>query len=225
MQRKQLLIGLTVAILAIVIAVGSFTFLLPQVIGNVEAPAALKDESLAFVRDVVGMNLTEYQVVKFSFWPQDDIASPNGPLYLVRYSLKSASDETSVDIYYVKSNGTYIHAYFDMRSNEMFSPAYPGDKVLNWSRGFLERYTIFKNNSTYLQNICATLDTVTHLEPMNTTCSGVTLQITIKEFSETEIYTTLQFRPLNQTAHDYDNAVTLEFHNGVWFNFIDNIQQ
>jgi hypothetical protein len=144
----------------------------------------------------------------------------------VRYELKSADDEASVDIFYTKSNETYLHeAYFDMQSNTMFKPAYPGEKVLNWTRDYLEHYTSYRNNAAYMQDICKTFGTVTHLEPMNTTLGNMTLQVTIKEFSEEDIYTTLQFRPANQTAHDYDDAVTLEFHNGVWLNFVDNIQQ
>lgn len=225
MHRKTLLIGVSIAILAAIIVTGAFAFLItPHVLRNPEAPAELREESLAFVRDVIGLNLTEYKVVEFNFWPQDCSVSKNGPVYLVRYNLKSASDEANVDIFYAKSNGTYMHeSYFDMQSHALFAPAYPGDIVLNWTRDFIARYTNYRHNPSYLQEIQRTLETVNHIEPMNKTNSGITLQITIKQFNEEEIYTTLQFRQANQTAHDYDNAVTLEFHNGVWFNFADNI--
>jgi hypothetical protein len=108
-------------------------------------------------------------------------------------------------------------------SDTLFSPAYPSDKVLNWSRTLLEGYIAYKNNASYLLEMQKTLNSIDYIEPMNRTIGNYTLQITIRQFSEEDIYTTLQFRPVNSTAKDYDDAVTLEFHNGVWFNFADNI--
>lgn len=226
MQKKAILIGISVAILAIIIASASFMAIYRSYSRHFpEAPDSLKTESYSFLNDVIGLNLTEYQVVKFSFIPQEDLATYSGlPLYLVRYNLKSAGDEATVDIFYLKSNDTYLHEqYFDIMSNTLFSPAYPSDKVLNWSRTLLEGYTAYKNNASYLLEMQKTLDSINRIEPMNRTLGDYTLQINIKQFSEEDIYTTLQFRPANSTARDYDNAVTLEFHNGAWFNFADNI--
>jgi len=218
-RRRLLLTGLCVVLLALVLfAVASwFQFVDPQ------APASLRDESLMFLRDVVGFNMTDYKVTASHFWPQTDVASTNGlPLYLMRYELKSSDDEAWVNILYTKANDTWIHEpNFDVYSNTLFSPAYPTDKVLNWTKAFLERYQGFQNNAPYLSEMREVLDTVDHIRPLNTTNGGINLQITIKEFSEQEIYTTLRFAPANSTAHDYENAVTFEFHNGVMLDFFD----
>jgi hypothetical protein len=179
-----------------------------------------------FLRDVVGFNMTDYKVTASHFWPQTDVASTNGlPLYLTRYELKSSDDEVWVNILYTKANDTYIHEpNFDVYSNTLFSPAYPTDKVLNWTKAFLERYQDFQNNAPYLSEMREILDTVDHIQPLNATSGGINLQITIKEFSEQEIYTTLRFAPANSTAHDYENAVTFEFHNGVMLDFFDRYE-
>ncbi len=65
------------------------------------------------------------------------------------------------------------------------------------------------------------LDTVDQIRPLNVTSGDISLQITIRQFTEQDIYTTLKLSPANSTAHDYDNAVTFEFHNGAMLDFFD----
>jgi hypothetical protein len=128
MRRKALIAGVSVVVLAVILAVAIFAVLFrPLTFNNPEAPDSLKAESLAFLRDVVGFNLTEYQVVSHNFWLQWDVATQNGlPLYLLRYNLKSSNDEAHVNLFYTKANDTYVHeSYFDVNSNTLFSPAYP----------------------------------------------------------------------------------------------------
>ncbi len=219
MRRKPLLVGLFVVLSAAVLLAVSFW---SQVV-DPQPPASLRDESLMFLRDIVGFNLTSYRVTASHFWPQMDVMSTNGmPLYLMRYELKSSDDEAWVDIFYTKANDTYTHEpNFNVYSKALFSPAYPTDRVLNWTKAFLERYQGFKNNALYLSEMTEILDTIDYIRPLNATSGSMNLQITIKEFSEQEIYTTLKFAPANATALDYENAVTFEFHNGVALDFFD----
>ena len=67
------------------------------------------------------------------------------------------------------------------------------------------------------------LDNVDHIQPLNVTSGEIKLQITIKQFTKKDIYTTLQLAPANSTAHDLDNAVTFEFHNGDMLDFSDGM--
>ncbi len=223
MNRKHLcLIAILIgAVLAVVFAA---VFWRPgPPFANPEAPASLRDESLAYLRDVVGFDLTDYEVTDSHFVPQLDVASSNGlPLYLMTYDLKSFDDEAYVDIFYTGTNNTYTHEpYFQVRSDTMFSPAHPTDKVLNWTKAFLERYQNFRNNSSYIFEIRRILNTVDQIRPLNVTSGDISLQITIRQFTEQDIYTTLKLSPANSTAHDYDNAVTFEFHNGAMLDFFD----
>ncbi len=221
LKRRFLLIGFCAVLFAVLFIAASWRT--PQFLFNPSAPASLQDESLAFLRDVVGFNLTDYEVVDLHFWPQLDVVSSNGlPLYLMQYDLKSPDDEAYVDILYTKSNSTYIHEpYFSVRSNTLFSPAYPSDKILNWTKSFLERYQNYQSNASYLLEMRQTLELVNHIQPMNITNGDTTLQIVIKQFSEQDIYTTLKLSPINPTARDLDKAVTFEFHNGVLLDFSD----
>ncbi len=222
MRRNLLLIGLCVVLLAAVLLAITFWGPAPLLV-NPQAPTSLRDESLTFLRDVVGFDMTTYGVVDYHFVPQLDVASSNGlPLYLMKYDLKASNDEAYVDIFYTKANDTYIHeSYFHVHSDTLFSPAYPTDKVLNWTKSFLERYQSFRNNASYVSEMRKTLDSVDHIQPLNVTSGDIKLQITIKQFTEQDIYTTLKFAPANSTAHDLDNNVTFEFHNGVMLDFSD----
>ncbi len=178
---------------------------------------------LTYLRDVVGFDLTDYQVTNSHFVPQLDVASSNGlPLYVMTYDLRSSDDEAYVDIFYTGENNTYTHEpYFRVRSDTMFSPAYPSDKVLNWTKAFLERYQNFRNNASYILEIRRILGAIDRIRPLNVTSGDISLQITIRQFTEQDIYTTLKLSPANSTAHDYDNAVTFEFHNGAMMDFFD----
>jgi len=150
-----------------------------------------------------------------------DVVSRDGlPLYWMRYDLKSSNDDAWVDIYYTQSADSYIHEpYFSVYSNTLFPPAYPSDKVLNWTKDFLERYHTYQNNASYVPDMQRTLDLVDHIQPLNVTRGDMKLQIDIKEFTEQDIYTTLRFSPLNSTAKDSDDVLTFEFHNGVMLHF------
>ena len=216
LRKKLLLIGLCVALATVSLVVAFWLSV------NLQAPASLRDESFTFLKDIIGLNMTKYEVVNTEFAPQIDIVSRNGlPLYLMRYYLKASDDEGFVNIMYTKANDTYIHESFSLYLQTLFSPAYPTGKVLNWTKSFLERYQSFRNNATYISQIRNLLDSIDHIQPLNVTRDDIRLQITIKEFSEKEIYTTLKFSPLNSTARDYENAVAFEFHNGVWLDFMD----
>ena len=220
LRKKLLLIGLCI-VLATVLLVVAFWGLSPLLV-NPQAPVYLRDESFTFLKDIIGLNMTKYEVVNTEFAPQIEIVSRNGlPLYLMRYYLKASDDEGFVNIMYTKANDTYIHESFSVYSHTLFSPAYPTGKVLNWTKSFLERYQSFRNNAAYISQIRNLLDSIDYIQPLNVTRDDIRLQITIKEFSEKEIYTTLKFSPLNSTARDYENAVTFEFHNGVWLDFMD----
>jgi len=220
LRKKLLLIGLCVA-LATVSLVVAFWRLSPLLV-NPQAPVSLRDESLTFLEDIIGLDMTKYEVVNIEFAPQIDVVSRNGlPLYLTRYYLKASDDEGFVNIMYTKANDTYIHEYFSLYSHTLFSPAYPTSKVLNWTKSFLERYQSFRNDASYISQIRNLLESIDHIQPLNVTRDDIKLQITIKEFSEKEIYTTLKFSPVNSTTRDYENAVTFEFHNGVWLAFWD----
>jgi hypothetical protein len=223
-MRKKLVLGGLCAVLLVAVLFTVVFWSVPQFV-NPSAPAYLQDESLAFVRDVVGFNLSEYRVVDSHFWPQLDVATRSGfPLYLMRYDLESPDDKAWVDVYYIKVNDTYIQEpYFDMISENLFSPAYPSDKVLTWTKNFIERYQNI-NNATYIADISKILDTVDQIQPMNVTSGNIKLQITIRQFTEQDIYTTIRFAPINSTAHDFDNAVTFEFHNGRTLNFYDRYE-
>lgn len=222
-MKKTLFIGLCVAaIAAVLFAVASRAFVNPPFL-NPEAPASLREESFMFLKDVVGFDMASYRVVASHFWPQIDVASSNGlPLFLIKYELESSGDNASVDILYTKANETYIHEpYFSVHSNTLFSPAYPTDKVLNWTKSFLERYQSFQNNASYVFEMRKTLDSISRIEPLNVTKGDIKLQITIRQFSDQDIYTTIKFAPANSTARDVDDAVTFEFHNGVMLDFCD----
>ena len=151
MSRNLLLVGLCAVLLTAVFFAVAFWG--PSLIHvNPQAPTSLKDESLTFVREVVGFDKTNYEVVDYYFAPQLDVASSNGlPLYLMQYDLKSSDDQANVDIFYTKANVTYTQEpYFNVYSGTLFSPAYPTDKVLNWTKSFLERYQNFRNNASYV---------------------------------------------------------------------------
>ena len=223
MNRNHVVL-ITVLIVALVAVAFMAAFWRPgPPFANPEAPASLRDESLTYLKDVVGFDLTDYEVTDSHFVPQLDVASSNGlPLYLMTYDLRSSDDEAYVDIFYTGENNTYTHEpYFQVRSDTIFSPAYPSDKVLNWTKAFLERYRAFQNNASYVSEMCVVLDAIDQIQPLNVTSGGTALQIAIKQFNEQEIYTTLKFSPTNSTAHDYDNAVTFEFHNGALLHFSD----
>jgi len=120
-----------------------------------------------------------------------------------------------------KVNDTYIQEpYFDMISEKLFSLLYPSDKVLTWTKNFFEHYQNF-NNAAYLADINKILGTIYQIRPTNVTSGNIKLQITIRQFTEQVIYTTIRFAPISSTAHDHDNAVTFEFHNGLTLNFYD----
>ena len=216
LRKKLLLIGLCIVLATVSLVVAFWLSV------NLQAPASLRDESFTFLKDIIGLNMTKYEVVNTEFAPRIDIVSRNGlPLYLMRYYLKASDDEGFVNIMYTKANDTYIHESFSVYLQTLFSPAYPTGKVLNWTKSFLERYQSFRNNATYISQIRNLLDSIDYIQPLNVTRDDIRLQITIKEFSEKEIYTTLKFSPLNSTARDYENAVTFEFHNGVLLDFMD----
>ena len=222
-MKKTLFIGLCVLVLAAVLFAVAFRAFVNPPFLNPQAPASLREESFIFMRDVVGFDMTNYRVVDSHFWPQIDVASSNGlPLFLIKYELESSDDEASVDIFYTKANETYIHEpYFGVHSNTLFSPAYPTAKVLNWTKSFLERYQSFQSNASYVFEIRKTLDSIEHIKPLNVTKGDIKLQITIRQFTEQEIYTTLAFSHANSTAQDSDNQLTFEFHNGVMLDFWD----
>jgi hypothetical protein len=175
------------------------------------------------MRDVIGINLTDYAVVDWHFWLQWDVVSSNRlPLYLMRYELEASDDEGWVDIFYTEANDTYTHEpYFSVYLDKPFSPAYPSDKVLDWTKSFLERYQRYRDNASYISEMRQTLNLINHIEPMNLTNGNITLQITIKQFTQQDIYTTLKLTPANTTTQDTNNAVTFEFHNGAMLRFDD----
>ena len=221
MRGKFLLIACIVLTVAVLFA--ALSWQPAPLFSNPQAPDSLREESLAFMRDVIGINLTDYAVVDSHFWLQWDVVSSNGlPLYLMRYELEASDDDGWVDIYYTKANDTYTHEpYFSIYLDKPFSPAYPSDKVLDWTKSFLERYQSYKDNASYVSEMLQTLNLIDHIEPMNMTNGNISLQITIREFTQQDIYTTLKLTPANTTTQDFDNAVTFEFHNGAILSFCD----
>jgi hypothetical protein len=220
-RGKFLLIACVVLIVAVLFA--ALSWQPAPLLSNPQAPDSLREESLAFMRDVIGINLTDYEIVDSHFWLQWDVVSSNGlPLYLMRYELEASDDDGWVDIYYTKANDTYTHEpYFSIYLDKPFSPAYPSDKVLDWTKSFLERYQNFKDNASYVSEMRQTLNLIDHIEPMNVTNGNISLQIKIREFTQQDIYTTLKLAPANSTAQDFDDAVTFEFHNGAMLYFCD----
>jgi len=224
MRRKLLLIGLCNVLLAVVVfGVVSWQLLRTVSMINSTVSASLQDVSLSFLRDVIGFNVTEYKVVGSSFAPQTDVASSNGlPLVLISYDLESPQNQVHVDLFYTEGNNTYmLEPYFHISSDTLFYPAYPTDKVLNWTKGFLERYQSFKNDSSYVSEMHKALDTVDHIQPLNITSGNITLQIKIRQFNAEEIYTTLKFQSTDQNMSYPEKAVTFEFHNGAMMDFSD----
>jgi hypothetical protein len=190
---------------------------------NPAAPAFIKGDSMNYLRDVIGLNESEYKVVGSAFVPQQCLMGDNGlPLLLMSYDLKSPDDNAHVDFFYSQDNGTYTRgSSFTLDSDTLFYPPYPSDKVLNWTKGFLERYQRYQNNSAYVSDIRKTLDTIEHIQSLNTTCGNVALQIKIRQFTEEDIYTTIKFVPANQTGRYPEKALTFEYHNGVMLDFTD----
>ncbi|MCW4002378.1 MAG: hypothetical protein NWE95_00485 [Candidatus Bathyarchaeota archaeon] len=223
MKGKFLLIGCVVLLLAVLFAAVSWRPDPFMANPPPQAPNELREESLSFMRDVIGINLTDYAVVDFHFWPQWDVASSNHlPLYLVRYELEASDDAGWVDIYYTKANDTYTHEpYFSVYLKKPFSPPYPSDKLLTWTRDFLERYQNYKNSASYVSEMRQTLNLINHIEPMNLTNGNISLQIKIRQFTQQDIYTTLKLTPANTTTQDTNNAVTFEYHNGAMLRFDD----
>jgi hypothetical protein len=221
LKRRFLLIVFCVVVLVVLFAV-AFLRPIPLMV-DTSAPVSLQDESLRFLRDVIGFNMTRYGVVDSHFVPQVDVVNRNGlRLYLMKYDLTSLDDQAYVEMFYTKVGDDYLpEPYFSVYSSALFSPAYPTDKVLNWTKSFLDRYQNYQTNASYLLEMKQTLNLVDHIQPLNLTSGGITLQIEIKQFTEQDIYTTLKLAPSNSTVHDLDNAVTFEFHNGALLHFSD----
>jgi hypothetical protein len=228
MRKKFLLLAGLCAFLLVVI---TFGVLLTGKLSPVFYPEAstLKEKSLAFLTDVVGFNLTKYNIVRSDYVPSTCLVSSKGlPIVSVSYNLQSSENKVQVCLDYAKENDTYTlesynHIYLD--STAFIYPPYPTNNLLNWTKGFMERYQSFQNYPPYISEIRKTLDTVESLEPFNITNGNIKLQISIRQFDEEEIYTTLTFLYTSEGVDYTSKAVVFDFHNGLTADFADTWDQ
>jgi hypothetical protein len=192
-----------------------------QLFTPINPPAYIKADSLQFLKDVIGLN--ESEIVSSDYCPQNDVLGSNGPLLVMAYDLESSGETVRVHFFYCQNNSTYTRepTFFTLLCDKMFYPPYPGDNVLNWTKGFLERYQRYQSDSAYISAIRETLNTIEHIAPMNTTCGDVSLHIKIRQFTEQDIYTTIKFTPANLNATSPEKALIFEYHNGGMLDFSD----
>ena len=223
--KKLLFAGLCVILLGVVLIA-----LLPRPsLYSVSPPEPLKENSLSFLTDIIGFNLTEYKIVNSNYVPSTCLVGYNGlPLVTISYDLQSSENKVQAYLNYAKENNSYTLetcSYIYLNSTAFVYPPYPTDNLLNWTRGFLKGTRAFKAIKPYISEMRKTLDTVEHLEPLNVTCGNTELQIIIRQFTEDDIYTTLTFLYTSEGVNNTTKAVVFDFHNGLYVNFADHLNQ
>ena len=226
MGKKLLLVGLC----AILVGLVSFALLFTQFLRLVSPEeSTLRDNSVSFLTSIVGFNLTEYKIMNSHYVSSSCLVGGNGlPLATMSYDLQSSENIVHADLNYVNKNNSYTldsFLYTYLGSTAFVYMPYPSDNLLYWTRGFLERYQSFQNDKPYISEIRKTLDTVNCLEPLNVTCGNTKLQITIRQFTETEIYTSLTFLNASEGIDYTSKSVVFNFHNGLSVNFADHWNQ
>ncbi len=225
--KKTILVGIAVLCAVSVIVMALFAMQVRQTpfVFSAEAPPLLRDKGISFLAAAVGFNMSEYTVAQVQYAPQICVVSPSGlPLIVMSYTLQSEANQVVAECHFTDNNGTYTlesYSQIYMDAPAWVYPPYPPDNLLNWTKGFMERYQNFLGVASHIAAMRNLLDAVDKLEPLNMTSGNIKLQISIHEYNVDEVYTIIKWMCTAEGCDYEDKAVKFEFHNGVYTDFID----
>ena len=144
-----------------------------QVPGACSEEWSAPDRVLSFLSDVVGLDLTKYNVtltINRVEYPSDlgGLPTEQGKYTLI-------SDESTLDVTYKFVNRTLAHCNLYVYKGSPFY-AQPSASVLNTTKGILDRYQTFAGDS-YIQPMRDMLDTVTEINETTKSVGNVKLTI------------------------------------------------
>lgn len=226
-MRKSVWVILVTAIAASAVLIVFIALLIGQVPSKVnpEAPPILREKSQSFLTDVVGFNLSEYNITRVQYSPQICVVSVSGlPLIVMSFTLQSGVNQVIADFDFTDNNETYTlesYSQIYMDAPAWVYPPYPPDNLLNWTKGFMGRYQNSLGNASYISTMGQILEAVDTLEPLNMTSGNIKLQISVREYNVDEIYTSITFVYTSEGVDYGAKAVSFNFHNGLYSDFTD----
>jgi hypothetical protein len=205
-SMKKLCVAL---VLAVILAL-----LLIEVPSLYSADFSAPERALTFLKDVIGLDITKYNVTMTHYSVVCDPDYYGGlPQEHVDYIIKS--DESVIDVSYTFINKTLavcnLYAY---KSSLLY--AQPPTNVLDAAKSIIDRYQDYTWNS-YIQVMRDMLDTVTELKPMTKSVGNVKLKI-----SENGPYTCIEWVYTSNGLDFNRKSISLAFQDGTFRSFSDS---
>jgi hypothetical protein len=168
---------------------------------------APREETLTFLRDVVGLNMPEYNAKLVNI-----LGEPSAQ-QSVKYTLESVGSK--LDAVCTFENSVLVGCtLYPFEGAPIFCQL--AANVLDEAKMLLSRYQTY-SKASYLQSMSDMLNTVTEIETKSTTSNNVKFTITIEED-----YVTIQWmKTVSGVDNDYTRII-LRFHNGTFEQFWDS---
>lgn len=162
----------TIAVLLVVV----LALLLVQVSNVNWAEFTAPEKTLAFLRDVVKLDMAKYDAKLISHMNLSSDLSASATEE-VKYTLESA--ESKIEVFCTFTNSALRSCNLYMLEG---SPLYekPSANVLEAAKGLLQRYQTY-SGAEYIQEMRDVLDTVAGIEPMTKTSGNLKLEISINK--------------------------------------------
>jgi len=202
---------------AVLILMLILVFLILQVPRAYSAELTVPEKTLAFLEDVVMLDMTKYNATLEIF----DVRYPDELHGLAQHNVLYilVSDESELEAAFGFKNESFAHCMIGTLDSPLYSEPQPAN-IVDFAKGFLQRYQTYTGEPDFdgvrdFEETRSILDTVDVTENVTAMSDHVKLEV----ISRTD-YTALVWKyVLDNVAFPW---MTLEFRNGFVFGFDDN---
>src|SRR3990170_519393 len=169
---------------------------------------SLKDKSLAFITNVVGLDMTKYNVTHVG----EDTLVPSGTVGIVNDMTNHILEYngSKLAIMCIHRNGSLVSYNLDRLNGSILTAQPPAENALESAKTFLQNYTAYLQQAPYLQPMNDLLSSLPDLQNMTQYSGNIKLSVSV-----TGTYVKLKFMDSFMGLDDPWKAVVLNINNGI----------